>query len=101
MKLSIRKSIDQIKTFSRVFVERPRFAMVIAIVLSMAGAMAIFKLPVSQFPRIMEAERSVVDLDPAEYLALSPDDQSIQPGFLEIMAEVPAAVGGRSDSRQG
>ena len=52
MKLSIRKSIDEIKTFSRVFVERPRFAMVIAIVLSMAGAMAIFKLPVSQYPRL-------------------------------------------------
>lgn len=52
MKLSIRKSIDEIKTFSRIFVERPRFAMVIAIVLSMAGAMAIFNLPVSQYPRI-------------------------------------------------
>ena len=52
MKLSIRKSIDEIKTFSRVFVERPRFAMVIAIVLSMAGAMAIFKLPISQYPRL-------------------------------------------------
>ena len=52
MKLSLRKSIDEIKTFSRTFVERPRFAMVIAIVLTMAGAMAIFKLPVSQYPRI-------------------------------------------------
>ena len=41
MKLSIRKSIDEIKTFSRTFVERPRFAMVIAIVLTMAGVMAI------------------------------------------------------------
>ena len=27
MKLSLRKSIDEIKTFSRIFVERPRFAM--------------------------------------------------------------------------
>ena len=52
MKLSLRKSIDEIKTFSRTFVERPRFAMVIAIVLSMAGGMAIFKLPISQYPRI-------------------------------------------------
>ena len=49
MKLGIRASIDQIKTFSRVFVERPRFAMVIAIVLTMAGVMSIFKLPVSQY----------------------------------------------------
>ena len=52
MKISIRKSIDEIKTFSRTFIERPRFAMVISIVLTMAGAMAIFKLPVSQYPRL-------------------------------------------------
>ena len=52
MKLSLRPAIDALKPFSRIFVERPRFAMVIAIVLSMAGAMAIFKLPISQYPRI-------------------------------------------------
>ena len=52
MKLSIRKSIDEIKTFSRTFVERPRFAMVIAIVLTIAGVMAIFNLPISQYPRL-------------------------------------------------
>ena len=59
MKLNLRPEIDKIKTFSRVFVERPRFAMVIAIVLSMAGAMAIFKLPVSQYPRITPPSISV------------------------------------------
>ncbi len=48
MKLPLRPAIDQIKTFSRTFVERPRFAMVIAIVLSMAGTMAIFNLPVTK-----------------------------------------------------
>ena len=52
MKISIRKSIDQIKTFSRTFIERPRFAMVISIVLTLAGVMAIFELPVSQYPRL-------------------------------------------------
>ncbi|MBR5548194.1 MAG: efflux RND transporter permease subunit [Kiritimatiellae bacterium] len=52
MKLSLRPAIEALKPFSRTFVERPRFAMVIAIVLSMAGGMAIFKLPVSQYPRI-------------------------------------------------
>lgn len=59
MKLGIRASIDQIKTFSRVFVERPRFAMVIAIVLTMAGVMSIFKLPVSQYPRLTPPSISV------------------------------------------
>lgn len=52
MKLSIRESINQIKTFSRTFIERPRFAMVIAIVLTIAGSMAIRTLPISQYPQL-------------------------------------------------
>lgn len=59
MKISIRKSIDQIKTFSRTFIERPRFAMVISIVLTMAGLMAYFNLPVSQYPRLTPPSISV------------------------------------------
>ena len=59
MKISIRKSIDQIKTFSRTFIERPRFAMVISIVLTMAGLMAYFDLPVSQYPRLTPPSISV------------------------------------------
>ena len=52
MKLPLRPAIDKIKTFSRTFVERPRFAMVIAIVLTIAGGLGITKLPVSQYPRL-------------------------------------------------
>lgn len=37
---------------SRFFVNRPIFAIVIAIAISLAGLMAIFNLPVSQYPRI-------------------------------------------------
>ncbi|MGN0854258.1 MAG: efflux RND transporter permease subunit [Kiritimatiellia bacterium] len=59
MKLSIRESIDQIKTFSRTFIERPRFAMVIAIVLTIAGVMAITSLPISQYPQLTPPEISV------------------------------------------
>ncbi len=59
MKLSIRESIDKIKTFSRVFVERPRFAMVISIVLTLAGVMAIKNLPISQYPRLTPPSISV------------------------------------------
>ena len=59
MKLSIRASIDALKPFSRTFVERPRFAMVIAIVLTIAGVMAIFNLPVSQYPRLTPPTISV------------------------------------------
>ena len=59
MKLGIRASIDKIKTFSRVFVERPRFAMVISLVLTMAGVMAITKLPVAQYPQLTPPEITV------------------------------------------
>ena len=52
MKVAIRKAIDEIKTFSRTFIERPRFAMVISIVLTLAGVMAYFNLPVTQYPRL-------------------------------------------------
>ncbi|MBR3222498.1 MAG: efflux RND transporter permease subunit [Kiritimatiellae bacterium] len=60
MKLSLRPAIDEIKTFSRTFVERPRFAMVIAIVLTMAGVMAIKWLPISQYPRLTPPSISVM-----------------------------------------
>ena len=52
MKLGIRQSIDRIRTFSRVFVERPRFAMVIATVLAVSGLMAAFRLPIAQYPQV-------------------------------------------------
>ena len=60
MKLRIRESIDKIKTFSRIFVERPRFAMVIALVLTIAGVMAISRLPISQYPRLTPPSISVM-----------------------------------------
>ena len=59
MKLRIRKAIDEIKTFSRVFIERPRFAMVISIVLTLAGVMAIYTLPISQYPQLTPPEINV------------------------------------------
>ena len=59
MKLPIRKAIDEIKTFSRVFVERPRFAMVIAIVLTMAGVLSMTKLPITQYPQLTPPEIKV------------------------------------------
>ena len=59
MKLSIRKAVDEIRTFSRTFVERPRFAMVIAIVLTIAGVMAIFSLPIAQYPQLTPPEIQV------------------------------------------
>ena len=37
---------------SRFFIDRPIFAWVIAIVIMLAGALAIFNLPVAQYPAI-------------------------------------------------
>lgn len=42
--------------FSRIFIERPRFAMVISIVLTLAGAISVFSLPISLYPEITPPE---------------------------------------------
>lgn len=42
--------------FSRIFIERPRFAMVISIVLVLAGVISVFSLPISLYPEITPPE---------------------------------------------
>jgi hydrophobic/amphiphilic exporter-1 (mainly G- bacteria), HAE1 family len=39
--------------FSGIFIDRPRFAVVIAIVITLAGAIAIASIPIAQFPEIV------------------------------------------------
>lgn len=51
-RISIRAAIDALKPFSRFFIERPRFAAVISIVLSISGAVALYHLPVTQYPKV-------------------------------------------------
>ena len=38
--------------FSQFFINRPRFAFVLAIALSLCGAIALFQLPVEEYPEI-------------------------------------------------
>ena len=45
--------------FSKFFIERPRFAMVIAIVMSLAGLIALFSLPISLYPQITPPEVNI------------------------------------------
>ena len=45
--------------FSKFFIERPRFAVVIAIVMSLAGLIAIFTLPVAMYPEITPPQVTV------------------------------------------
>ena len=37
---------------ARFFIDRPIFAWVIAIIIMLAGALAIFKLPISMYPEV-------------------------------------------------
>lgn len=45
--------------FSQFFINRPRFALVIAIVISIAGLISIFVLPVAQYPDITPSQISI------------------------------------------
>ncbi len=42
--------------FSRIFIERPRLAMVISIFITLAGLIAMFNIPVAQYPQITPPE---------------------------------------------
>ncbi|HEX2944203.1 MAG TPA: efflux RND transporter permease subunit, partial [Rhodopila sp.] len=44
---------------SSVFVDRPRLAIVIAVLMTLAGALALFRIPVSQFPDIVPPQVTV------------------------------------------
>ena len=44
---------------SKVFIERPRHAVVIAILLTLAGALSLLRIPVSQFPDIVPPQVTV------------------------------------------
>ena len=45
--------------FSRFFIERPIFAAVVAIILSIAGLVSIFVMPVQQYPAITPVQVTV------------------------------------------
>lgn len=45
--------------FSRFFIERPKFAMVVSIVLSLAGLLSVFSLPISLYPQVTPPEVNV------------------------------------------
>jgi len=73
---------------SRVFIERPRLAIVISLVITMAGALALMRIPVAHYPRITPPEIRVRVIYPganAEVLSNS------------VAAPVEAAVNGVED----
>ena len=50
--------------FSRIFIERPRLAMVISIFITLAGLIALFNIPVAQYPQITPPEIRVTAVYP-------------------------------------
>ncbi len=56
--------------FSRIFIERPRFAIVISIVLMLAGALAVTQIPVAEFPEITPPEVEVTAIYPGANAAV-------------------------------
>src|SRR5260370_41533399 len=50
--------------FSAIFVDRPRLAVVIAIVTTIAGFLALFSIPIAQYPDIVPPQVSVTTFHP-------------------------------------
>ncbi|MDP4978439.1 MAG: efflux RND transporter permease subunit, partial [Desulfobacterales bacterium] len=42
--------------FSRIFIERPRLAMVVSIIITLAGVLALLNIPIAQYPQISPPE---------------------------------------------
>ena len=55
---------------SAVFVDRPRLAIVIAIVMTLAGALAMLRIPVAQFPDIVPPQVQVTTRYPGASAAV-------------------------------
>ena len=59
MKLPVRAAIDALRPMSRFFIERPRFATVVSLVLALLGLASLRTLPVAQYPEVMPPSISV------------------------------------------
>ena len=53
----------------RFFIDRPIFAWVIAIAVSLLGLLAILILPVDRYPLLIDSAAAMFDCDPATYYA--------------------------------
>jgi HAE1 family hydrophobic/amphiphilic exporter-1 len=69
--------------FSSIFIDRPRFAVVIAIVITLAGAIAISAIPIAQFPEIVPPQVTLTasypgaDAEVVETTVAQPIEQQI------------------------
>jgi len=58
--------------FSRFFIDRPIFASVLSIVITLAGGIALFTLPITQYPEITPPTVEVSAVYPGATRRLSP-----------------------------
>src|SRR5262244_3899493 len=69
--------------FSAIFIDRPRFAVVIAIVITLAGLIAITVIPIAQFPDIVPPQVTLTaaypstDSDVVETTVAQPIEQQV------------------------
>jgi HAE1 family hydrophobic/amphiphilic exporter-1 len=69
--------------FSGIFIDRPRLALVVAIVITLAGVIAMFAIPIAQFPEIVPPQVSLTanypgaDADVVETTVAQPIEQQI------------------------
>ncbi len=71
--------------FSRIFIERPRLAMVVSIIITLAGVVAMLNIPVAQYPKITPPEIIVTAFYPGA---------SSQVLAESVAAPIEAAVNG-------
>ena len=69
---------------SGIFIERPRLAIVIAIVITLAGAIAIFAIPIAQFPEIVPPQVQVSAVYPGASAAVV-EDSVAQPIEAQVV----------------
>src|SRR3954470_17195654 len=68
---------------SGIFIDRPRLAFVVSIVITLAGLIAIFQIPVAQFPEIVPPQVSVsatypgADAEVVETTVAQPIEQQV------------------------
>src|SRR6266404_307899 len=77
---------------SAIFVDRPRLAVVIAIVTTIAGLLALYAIPIAQYPDIVPPQVSVTTFYPgANSGAVEPAGRRAAPGDLGQEEVVRAA----------